>query len=59
MTYLCAIDQGTSSSRFIVFDSNGSIMASHQQETSSIYPKEGSASFFLPSSERLFLFSSL
>ena len=32
MKYFGAIDQGTTSSRFIVFDENGSIVKQHQQE---------------------------
>ena len=33
MKYFGAIDQGTTSSRFIVFDETGSIIKQHQQET--------------------------
>ena len=32
MKYFGAIDQGTTSSRFIVFDETGSIIKKHQQE---------------------------
>ena len=32
MKYFGAIDQGTTSSRFIVFDETGSIFKQHQQE---------------------------
>ena len=39
--YLIAIDQGTSSSRTVVFDKNGQALASSQQEFSQIYPKSG------------------
>ncbi|TPX43717.1 glycerol kinase [Synchytrium endobioticum] len=38
---LGAIDQGTSSTRFIVFDENGRNIAHHQVEFPQIYPKAG------------------
>jgi glycerol kinase len=41
MTYLLALDQGTSSSRSIVFDPEGRIMAMAQQELTQIYPQPG------------------
>lgn len=41
MTYLLALDQGTSSSRSIVFDERGRIMALAQQELNQIYPQPG------------------
>ena len=41
MTYLLALDQGTSSSRSVVFDSRGHIVALAQQELPQIYPKPG------------------
>ncbi len=41
MTYLLALDQGTSSSRSIVFDEDGHIVALAQQELPQIYPKPG------------------
>jgi glycerol kinase len=41
MTYLLALDQGTSSSRSIVFDASGHIVASAQLELTQIYPKPG------------------
>ncbi|MDH1901120.1 glycerol kinase GlpK [Comamonas aquatica] len=40
-TYLLALDQGTSSSRAIVFDTQGRIVASAQQELPQIYPRPG------------------
>ncbi|MEG0936833.1 MAG: glycerol kinase GlpK [Comamonas sp.] len=40
-TYLLALDQGTSSSRSIVFDTQGRIVASAQQELTQIYPQPG------------------
>jgi glycerol kinase len=41
MTYLLALDQGTSSSRSIIFDRDGSIIAMAQQELPQIYPQPG------------------
>ena len=41
MTYLLALDQGTSSSRSIVFDAQGHIKALAQQELTQIYPQPG------------------
>ena len=41
MTYLLALDQGTSSSRSIVFDARGTIVAIAQQELPQIYPSPG------------------
>ena len=40
-TYLLALDQGTSSSRSIVFNAQGQIVASAQQELPQIYPQPG------------------
>jgi glycerol kinase len=39
--YVGAIDQGTTSSRFIVFDRGGEIIASAQREHRQIYPRPG------------------
>jgi glycerol kinase len=39
--YLLALDQGTSSSRAIVFDVRGSVVTSAQQEFRQIFPKPG------------------
>ena len=41
MTYLLALDQGTSSSRSIVFDSLGEIVAISQRELPQIFPQPG------------------
>ena len=41
MTYLLALDQGTSSSRSIVFDPAGQVKAMAQQELTQIYPRPG------------------
>jgi len=40
-SYIGAIDQGTTSSRFIVFDKLGRIVSSAQKEHEQIYPKPG------------------
>ena len=39
--YIAAIDQGTSSTRFMVFDIQGSVVAYHQKEHRQIYPQPG------------------
>ena len=39
--YIAAIDQGTTSTRFMVFDRGGNIIASAQKEHAQIYPKPG------------------
>ena len=39
--YVGAIDQGTTSSRFILFDADGVPVASHQLEHHQLYPKPG------------------
>lgn len=39
--YVGAIDQGTTSSRFIVFDKAGNIVSVAQKEHKQIYPKPG------------------
>ncbi|NYT59614.1 glycerol kinase GlpK [Alcaligenaceae bacterium] len=41
MTYLLALDQGTSSTRSIVFDQQGNIVALAQKEITQIYPEPG------------------
>lgn len=41
MKYIAAIDQGTSSTRFIVFDQNGNIAAVDQKEHKQFYPQSG------------------
>ena len=40
-SYIGAIDQGTTSSRFIVFDQFGRIVSSAQREHEQIYPQPG------------------
>jgi glycerol kinase len=39
--FLLAIDQGTSSSRTVVFDDTGAVIASAQQELPQVYPQPG------------------
>jgi glycerol kinase len=39
--YVAAIDQGTTSTRFMIFDRKGNIIAVHQKEHRQIYPKPG------------------
>ena len=39
--YVAAIDQGTTSTRFIIFDHAGNIVAVDQKEHEQIYPKPG------------------
>ena len=40
-TYIGAIDQGTTSTRFLLFNRKGQITASHQLEHRQIFPKPG------------------
>jgi glycerol kinase len=40
--YIGSIDQGTTSTRFSIFDNNGNIIAKHQLEHHQIYPHPGS-----------------
>ena len=39
--YIVALDQGTTSSRAVIFDENGAVVASHAIEFPQIYPKPG------------------
>ena len=41
MQYILALDQGTTSSRAILFDKQGNICAVEQQEFTQIYPQPG------------------
>ncbi len=41
MSYVLALDQGTTSSRSILFDRNGRIVATAQKEFQQLYPKPG------------------
>ena len=38
---ICGLDQGTSSTRFMVFDLDGTVRQSYQMELSQIYPSPG------------------
>ena len=40
MKYFGSIDQGTTSSRFLVFDESGKIISQHQQELKQYLPNE-------------------
>jgi glycerol kinase len=40
-TYIGAIEQGTSSTRFIVFDESTRVVAESQMEHAQIYPRPG------------------
>ncbi|QSS58987.1 glycerol kinase [Histoplasma capsulatum] len=40
-TFLGSIDQGTTSSRFLIFSAAGDVVASHQLEFRQIYPQPG------------------
>ena len=39
--YVCAIDQGTTSTRFMIFDHAGNVVGYDQKEHEQIYPKPG------------------
>ena len=39
--YIMALDQGTTSSRAILFDKEGNVVATSQKEFTQIYPKSG------------------
>ena len=39
--YIAALDQGTTSTRFMVFDHRGRVVSSAQQEHEQIYPRPG------------------
>jgi len=39
--YVTAIDQGTTSTRFIIFDHGGNVIAVDQKEHQQIFPKPG------------------
>ena len=41
MAYILALDQGTTSSRAILFDQSGAIAAVAQQEFEQFYPRAG------------------
>lgn len=39
--FIGSIDQGTTSSRFLIFNKDGEVVASHQVEFTQIYPNPG------------------
>jgi glycerol kinase len=39
--YVASLDQGTSSTRFMVFDLEGSVIANYQEENTQMFPKPG------------------
>lgn len=39
--FIGSIDQGTTSSRFLIFDGEGTPIASHQIEFENLYPESG------------------
>jgi glycerol kinase len=41
ISFVGAIDQGTTSSRFIIFNTKGEVVAVHQLEFEQIYPHSG------------------
>lgn len=40
--FVASIDQGTTSTRFLIFDATGNPIASHQMEFRQMYPHSGS-----------------
>lgn len=40
-TFVGAIDQGTTSSRFLIFNQKGEVVATHQLEFKQYYPHPG------------------
>lgn len=40
-TFIGAIDQGTTSTRFLIFNDKGQVVSLHQLEFKQIYPKSG------------------
>lgn len=43
--FIGSIDQGTTSTRFLIFDGTGSPIASHQMEFKQMYPHSGSVHY--------------
>lgn len=39
--FVGSVDQGTTSSRFLIFNSHGEVCAGHQLEFDNLYPKSG------------------
>lgn len=44
--FIGSIDQGTTSTRFVIFDETGSIVTFHQMEFEQHYPQPGYVLFF-------------
>ena len=44
--FIGSIDQGTTSTRFLIFDGTGSPIASHQMEFKQMYPHSGSVQVY-------------
>lgn len=40
-TFIGAIDQGTTSTRFLIFNQNGEVVSLHQLEFKQMYPNPG------------------
>jgi glycerol kinase len=40
-SFIGSIDQGTTSTRFLIFNRDGEVVASHQVEFKQIYPQSG------------------
>jgi glycerol kinase len=54
--FVGSIDNGTTSSRFLIFDTRGNPVASHQVEFKQMYPHPGYGSAFLiPNTKTLML----
>lgn len=51
--FVGSIDQGTTSSRFMIFDKTGAPVAEHQEEFTQIYPHPGYAPMLSGESLRL------
>ena len=39
--FVGSVDQGTTSSRFLIFNSRGDVVAGHQMEFENLYPQSG------------------
>ena len=39
--FVGSVDQGTTSSRFLIFDKRGEVVAGHQMEFENLYPQSG------------------
>ncbi|KAI9855199.1 MAG: Glycerol kinase [Vezdaea acicularis] len=53
--FIGSIDQGTTSSRFLLFDSTGKPVASHQVEFKQLYPQSGSVETCIEEATKQFL----